>query len=176
MPPPHSQRPRLPPLQKTAIELKCPFRLASHLQAVTRSLGICQARVTAFACFAVALPTRRGPHPPHCRPIARLAHTVALAGGGSYRWRNCAPWSPPTMALKRHQHLDALGCWQPLLRWHAITACGAAPPPAGRRNGGEQTCLQPAKSRQSIRQALSRIEHSSIETQTIPKRKKNPKK
>ena len=92
--------------------------------------------------------------------------------GGSYRWRNCAPWSPPAMALKRHQHLDALGCWQPLSRWHAITACGAAPPPAGRSNGGEQTCLQPAKSRQSIRQALSRIEHSSIETQTIPKRKK----
>jgi hypothetical protein len=80
------------------------------------------------------------------------------------------------MALKRHQHLDALGCRQPLLRGHAITACGAAPPPAGRSNGGEQTCLQSAKSRQSIRQALSRIEHSSIETQTIPKRKKNPKK
>jgi hypothetical protein len=90
--------------------------------------------------------------------------------------RALEPASQPAMALKRHQHLDTLGCWQPLLRWHAITACGAAPPPAGRRNGGEQTCLQPAKSRQSIRQALSRIEHSSIETQTIPKRKKNPKK
>ncbi len=143
-----------PPSKTAAIELKQPFRAASHLQAVTRSLGICQARVTAFACFAVALPTRRGPHPLIAGRLHGWPTRSPWRGGGSYRWRNCAPWSPPAMALKRHQHLDTLGCWQPLLRWHAITACGAAPPPAGRRNGGEQTCLQPAKSRQSIRQAL----------------------
>lgn len=134
-------------------------------------------------CSGATDPAR--PSPPHYRSIARLAHTGALPGWG-YRWCNCAtwmrsgplcyaPWSPPAMVPIRHQHLDAPGCRQPLLRWHAIMACGAAPPPAGRSNGGEQTCLQPAKSRPSIRQALSRIEHSSIETQAIPKKDKSKK-
>jgi hypothetical protein len=55
------------------------------------------------------------------------------------------------MALKRHQHLDAWLSAAPLALachhgvWSSTTSCG-------RSNGGEQTCLQSAKSRQSIRQ------------------------
>lgn len=182
--PQHSQRPRLSPPQKAAIELKSPFRLALRTTAVTRHMHM-SGSSDGFCVFCSGATDPARPSPPHYRPIARLAHTGALPGWG-YRWCNCAtwmrsgplccaPWSPPAMVPIRHQHLDAPGCRQHLLRRHAITACGAAPPPAGGSNGSEQTCLQSAKSRPSIRQALSRIEHSPIETQTIPQKDKSKK-